>query len=126
MVCCDLGGGDRNWCASSVRPMAVRSHLLLQEADEARMVFQLSVELGGYHAVQDDWNTVIVTSARRNGTWRLRGRTNRANSTGNHPNSDRCNQTVDRDGRATLFQSRECQPPVGREEQRLCGQQHCI
>jgi hypothetical protein len=36
--------------------------------EEARMVFQLSVELGGHHEVQDDWNTVTVT--RRDGTWR--------------------------------------------------------
>src|SRR3979490_1274713 len=71
---------------------------------ERRMVFQLSVELGAHHAVQDDWNTVTVT--RRDGTWRLRGCANHASSAGNYPTSDRCNQTVDRDGRATLFQIR--------------------
>jgi hypothetical protein len=31
---CDLGSGDRNWCASCVRPTAVRSHLPLQEAED--------------------------------------------------------------------------------------------
>ena len=86
------------------------------------MVFRLSVELGGHHAVQDDWNTVPVT--RRDVTWRLRSCANHGRSAGNYPNSDRRNQTVDCDGRATLFQSRECHSPVGREEQRLCGQQH--
>ena len=44
MVRCDLGGGDRNWYASCVRPTAVRSHLPLQEAEEARRVFSLTVE----------------------------------------------------------------------------------
>src|SRR5436305_4005047 len=109
MVCCDRGGGNRNWRGSGVRPTAVRSRLPLQEAEEARMVFQLSVELGGYHAVQDDWNTFTVT--RRDVTWRLRGGTNHAGSAGNYPNSGRRNQTVDRDGRAALFQSHECRSP---------------
>jgi hypothetical protein len=44
MVRCDLGSGERNWCASGVRPTAVRSRLPLQEAEEARMVFQLNWE----------------------------------------------------------------------------------
>jgi hypothetical protein len=39
MVRCDIGSGDQNWFASGVRPTAVRSHLPLQEAEEARMVF---------------------------------------------------------------------------------------
>ena len=49
------------------------------------MVFRLSVELGGHHAVQDDRNT----AARRNGIRRLRSRANHGSSSGSDSNSDR-------------------------------------
>jgi hypothetical protein len=72
---------------------------------------------GGRHAVQDERNLV----AWRDGTARPRGSTNDARPVGNYPNSGRCNQTVDCDGRAAPFQSRQCQPAARREEQRVSG-----
>src|ERR1700704_6202859 len=78
------------------------------------------LNLGGNHAVQDNRTNI----ARRDGTSRLRGRTDHRRSTDNYTNSDRRNQTSDRYRRTASFQSGEHHSSAERKEQRLGGQRH--
>ncbi|MGA7323600.1 MAG: hypothetical protein WBX25_03750 [Rhodomicrobium sp.] len=61
-------------------------------------------------------------SALRDGICRLRRRANCTGATSDYKNRGCHNQTIQRDGRAALFQSYDCQ--AGREEQLLGAQQH--
>src|SRR6476659_678731 len=75
--------------------------VLFKSRRRARTMVQISIELGGDHAVQDNRNT----AAQRGGTYQLRGRTDHTSPLGDHPNSDRRHQTAERNRRAALIPS---------------------
>src|SRR5271167_2290000 len=89
---------------------------------EARTMIQISVELGGDHALEDNRN-----AAAQRGCTFFRGRTAPSTTTTRgHTNGHRRDQIAERGGYASLFQSIERRYSGTRDDQRVRSKRHFV